>query len=511
MEGFAEDIRRSLGDAAKGVSDIFLTIAAQQKRDYDLAENALSNIEALKKNISIYGEQEITAGANNLVKDLSASISKNGKLDYAKLGQLRKSVSDIADLKRGYDVFEKQFDKYVQFGATTKDKLVSFEKYYKDLIGLSQNKELMKNPSDLAYQMGEVYNNNYDFVKAGASNIAAVLPTETVSGTIKKGDGSEETYKGKAFQGVTIDPATGKPVIPQTVSVTDANGNVTQVPFYQNLAEKMKARDPEFFQRFRAQQQKNNPLAVNMTDEDIAKTAFNTVPAADITPVSIKSSREVKSEENTIKTQEGNLKWQDKFNKQKYQHGNLQNQLLNESILTKQSEREMYTKVGAVPADYGIAKEGNTTHWTLPNQFVTPIDLDNGQTKDFKVQRISYDATKKRYEIGGHYVELDPNGQVKKVLGKTTMSKVFLPVGQGLQDSQTGASVYGKLQNLISKGKGKTNRHLAVGLNTFQNEVNGGRQAAKSNAPTLAEAKAALAAKKISQAEYNQIESELQQ
>lgn len=509
MEGFAEDIRRSLGESAKGISDIFTMVVAQQKRDYELAENALSNIEALKKNISIYGEKEVTDGANNLVKELSASIAQNGKLDYAKLGQLRKKVIEISDLKRGYDVFEKQFDKYVQFGAATKDKLVSYEKFYKDLIGLARDKELMKNPSDLAYRMGQVYDDNYDFVAAGASTIKSVLPTESVTGVIKKKDGSEETYKGKVFSGVTIDPTTGREVIPENVTVIDpATGQSVQVPFYQNLAQKMKQRDPEYFERFRTQQSKTNPMAANLTDEDIARSAFSIMPKSEITPISVKGQREVQSEENTLKIQETKMKYLPEEIKLDLQSKRLQIQKLNQDIENGKLTQSYLQGLSNTPENLGIYTSNGSAEWNLPKPVDMNMPMANGKVQKFKISQTKFENGVWKV-VGNRYLK-SAEGKVTTEMLNDNMEEIVISKGT-LNKSKAGVAFMGAINPLIIQrpSRGKVNV-WSTAYNTFMKAASGKlpsqqgvAQADPRVAKSIANLKALLSSGQITQADYN--------
>ena len=104
----SQNIQQGFQQAASGVGNIFTQIIAQQQRDYNLAENAFQNIEALKKNLNIFGQKSITAKANDLLGKTSSAIMKNGKLDYSALGDIRQQVAEIGDLKQGYDVGAKE-------------------------------------------------------------------------------------------------------------------------------------------------------------------------------------------------------------------------------------------------------------------------------------------------------------------------------------------------------------------------------------------------------------------
>jgi hypothetical protein len=290
----SQNIQQGFQQAASGVGNIFTQIIAQQQRDYSLAENALNNVEALKKNIGIWGTKEITDGANNLLGQVSSAINKNGKLDYSKLGQVRQEISNLADLKTGYDVFGKQFDRLVQVGAANKENLTSFESFYKNLVGLAADKKLIANPNDLATAMNNVLEDHINTSKMGITAIKNNLSVNPITGMyVDPKTKMEVKYNANVFDGVTVG-ADGRLVKP------------TDPVYYQALAAKIKASDPAAFD---AQRRKLSKIGQSdIPDADIVKSWFDSMPAGEIKPVSMKNEREIQSENIQVKTGELKLK-----------------------------------------------------------------------------------------------------------------------------------------------------------------------------------------------------------
>ena len=290
----SQNIKQGFQQAQAGIGDIFTHIIAQQQRDYSLAENALNNVEALKKNIGIWGTKEITDGANNLLGQVSSAINKNGKLDYSKLGQVRQEIANLADLKTGYDVFGKQFDRLVQIGAANKENLTSFESFYKNLFGLAADKKLIANPNDLATAMNNVLEDHINTSKMGITAIKNNLSVNPITGIyVDPKTKMEVKYNANVFDGVTVG-ADGKLIKP------------TDPAYYQALAAKIKASDPAAFD---AQRRKLSKIGQSdIPDADIVKSWFDSIPAGEIKPVSMKGEREVQAENIQVKTGELKLK-----------------------------------------------------------------------------------------------------------------------------------------------------------------------------------------------------------
>jgi len=283
----SQSIKQGFQQAQSDIGNVFTQIIAQQQRDYSLAENTLNNVEALKKNIGIWGTKEITDGANGLLGKVSTAITKNGKLDYSKLGEIRQEVSNLADLKTGYDVFGKQFDRLVQVGAANKENLTSFESFYKNLVGLASNKQLIANPNDLATAMNNVLEDHINTAKMGITAIKNNLSLVPVNGVyVDPKTKMEVKYNANVFDGVSVGPD-GRLVKP------------TDPAYYQALAAKIKASDPTAFD---AQRRKLSKIGQSDTpDADIVKGWFDAMPAGEIKPVSMKAERDVQMEEAQLK------------------------------------------------------------------------------------------------------------------------------------------------------------------------------------------------------------------
>lgn len=224
----SQQISQQFQQAGSSIGNIFTTLVAQKQRDYTLAENAFQNVEALKKNLNIFGQKNITDKSNALLKEASNAIFKEGKIDYGKLGEIRQKVSEINDLKQGYDLGAKEFERMVQLGVANKDNLVSFEKFYKDLSTKMADENLVKNPQDLQRQMTEVYTNNLDVNKLFTKSFLAINPLSKKSSTVDVKDSKGNIVKKvnlayEAPNGISYDANGNKIVSPELADQFIAN------------------------------------------------------------------------------------------------------------------------------------------------------------------------------------------------------------------------------------------------------------------------------------------------
>lgn len=346
-----ESIRQDFQQAQSGLGNIFTQIIQQQQRDYTLAENAFANIEALKKDINIYGQQSITSKANNLLGNASSSIMQNGKLDYNKLGEIRRAVSDIKDLKTGYDLAAKEFEKNLQLGASTKDDLISFENYYRDINGLMSDENLIKNPRDMQVAFSKVYTNNLDSNKKFIKTFGSIAPYTPVRKEVDNSKGGKTLVEVEAPQGWEIDENGAK--MPTMYSIKNPDGSVSQIPYLTYVTERIKAQDPTLIPLIR---QKFGASVSGLNDEQLVDFNIKNQIKIPTKAVESKSAAQI-SREKDLATQEA---FQTSKMEEKY---NLERQLTLSGIAENNAQRRraLAEMGGGAPSlaggnlsDYGI-------------------------------------------------------------------------------------------------------------------------------------------------------------
>ena len=227
----SQQISQSLGKAAAGAGNIFSQLIAQKQQDYALAQQLETNVESLKKGLNQFSQKSITDKSNALLNDVRSSIFKDGKLDYSKLRDVRNQISEISDLKQGYEVAANEFQRRLELGIQTKDDMVSFTNYWNDLTALLSNEDLIRNPKDLNTAFKNVYLDNIDFQKYVGRVLSSELNTqELTEDYVDKVSGDRKTFVAKAYGNQYFDKQTGKIVVDE--KKTDLNAT------YANLKEK---------------------------------------------------------------------------------------------------------------------------------------------------------------------------------------------------------------------------------------------------------------------------------
>jgi len=295
----AESIRQDFQQAGSAVGNIFAQVIQQQQRDYALAENAFSNIEALKKDLNIYGQKSITSKANTLLGHASSAILQNGKLDYGKMGEIRQAVSDIKDLKAGYELGAKEYERMLQIGIANKDNLLSFEGFYKDLSEKMSDENLIKNPRDLQASLADTYTKNLDATKMFGKSFLAANPYRKIAYDVKDPKtGAMMRVEGELPVGWTVDPSTGKAMPPEAKVITNPDGSQTTIDYADQTLAQLKATNPETLAAMRRQA---GVAGENYTDKQLVEYYTTKVPMLARTQ-QLKSADELKIQESQAKT-----------------------------------------------------------------------------------------------------------------------------------------------------------------------------------------------------------------
>jgi hypothetical protein len=298
----AESIKQSFQQTQAGIGNIFSQVIAQQQRDYNLAESAFQNIEALKKDVNIFGQKNITTKSNDLLKQAGSAILKDGKLDYSKLGEIRQSISDIKDLKAGYDVGAKEYERMLQLGVANKDNLVSFERFYKELSSRMSDENLVKNPQDLQKAMAETYTNNLDSTKMYGKSFLGANPYQKIAQDITDPKtGALMRVQAELPTGWTID-ARGNKIPPAPKSMV-VNGQTVTMDYADQELARLQSTNPDVLMLMKKQAGFGGQ---NMSDKDLVKAYIDRIPMT-VQSTQVKSSDDLRKEAAQAKAAEFNV------------------------------------------------------------------------------------------------------------------------------------------------------------------------------------------------------------
>lgn len=398
----AESIRQDFQQAGSAMGNIFTQILQQQQRDYNLAENTFANIEALKKDLNIYGQKSISSKANALLGNASQAILANGKLDYGKIGEIRQAVSDIKDLKTGYELGAKEYERMLQMGLANKENLTSFEGFYKDLSAKMSDENLVKNPRDLQAALADTYTKSLDATKMFNKSYLAANPYQPFSKDIKDSKGNLIRVQGELPMGWTSD-ANGNPIPPTPVAIKNPDGTTTTVDYADQALALLKASNPDALVAMRRQA---GFAGEKMSEKQLVEYYITKVPKV-AKPQQLKSADDLTREAAQAKTATFTAdiapeEWA------------MKKKLMNAQISNYYEQRGSSGAGGFVPqnlGDLGITVNPNGKIASFGGDGIK-IDVPTGTrrkpgaTVPFKAVRTRTLANGKR-QIGGYYLDAE--------------------------------------------------------------------------------------------------------
>lgn len=203
----AEKIAGAFKESSASLGGAFATILARKQHDYDVADHIFQNLESLKKDVNLFGREDVKKMVSQTMGEMANNISETGNLDYAKLGLVRNKISEIKDKKEYWETFgDLREEKFKQLIAD-KDYLKSFASSVKSIDNLALDKGIT-NAKDLVTRMDDEVMGSYDPVLYLKKIGQSVRPNQNIDGYYKDSKGYTIGYNGKLPAGIGYDPTT---------------------------------------------------------------------------------------------------------------------------------------------------------------------------------------------------------------------------------------------------------------------------------------------------------------
>ena len=216
----SQQIRKDLGNSAMTVEQGFQNVIDRKKQEYDYVNKAFEEIENTKKDLNIHNYELMTKRSNDLVGELKGVIKENGKVDFAKLSEVKFKVREIADAKRNSELSTQAYGEVTKMiQANAAHMIDPIGTHAKIMARLKDPKNLFspRNMQEIAMQD---FKDGIDYVKIGQEKLMELQKRgKSVEGIFTAPDGSSVKYKGIVPFGFNLDDATK-----QIVPITDKDG-----------------------------------------------------------------------------------------------------------------------------------------------------------------------------------------------------------------------------------------------------------------------------------------------
>jgi hypothetical protein len=242
----AQSIKQEFGDISSGLGNIFKQAIDQKQRDYKLATDLYTNIEGLKDKVNMYGRQDITNKANQLVGGLADAIGPDGKVNHAAIAAVTSRISRIKQEKQAWEDKADMRKEYQTRLLSQKDLISDMSKAMMDLDKVTMDSNVL-NPQDASKYFDKAFRDNLNEKQLFQKSYLAHVRSEgSINGIVKNEDKSAITFSGKGYLGDSYDPITKKRIRPEMTQVVDPmTGAIVTRPTADVEYEKMEAASPE--------------------------------------------------------------------------------------------------------------------------------------------------------------------------------------------------------------------------------------------------------------------------
>lgn len=208
-----KEIRVDFAKANDGIAQGFQALIDDKQKSYDFIVKQNEDVELIKKDLNMYNNDVITRKSNELLKDTASVIKANGKVDFAKMGEIRRRTSELATAKRNSELSVKAADEVIKLMAQNAPNMKDVTGTYAKIMSSLKDESNLLSPKDAYAEAMKQYRDGIDYVKVvqGRINEQAKMGTQFQDAYYNK-RGDLIKVKGVLPPGYIFDRETGKSV-----------------------------------------------------------------------------------------------------------------------------------------------------------------------------------------------------------------------------------------------------------------------------------------------------------
>jgi hypothetical protein len=167
QEGFvynpADDIRRNLAIGAQGLDKAFKKSDEQAEWDFKQVKDTHDNLEVIAASFNEYHSDLLNKELQGVEQGVSAAILKNGKLDYAQMGEVNRAVTRLKTMQNNSQNAVKSYKNAVEMMQTNIGNMRDPVGTQLKMKALLEAPETLSSPRDLGKQINELYQEGVDW------------------------------------------------------------------------------------------------------------------------------------------------------------------------------------------------------------------------------------------------------------------------------------------------------------------------------------------------------------
>lgn len=218
-----QQIRADFAKANDGIAQGFQALIDDKQKSYDFIVKQNEDVELIKKDLNMYNNDVITRKSNELLKDTASAIKANGKVDFAKMGEIRRRTSELATAKRNSELSVKAADEVIKLMAQNAPNMKDVTGTYAKIMGSLKDENNLLSPKDAYVEAMKQYRDGIDYIKVGQGRINEQLKMGTpIATSYVNSRGDLVEVKGTIPPGYEFNKTTGT-VVPIERTMEDGS------------------------------------------------------------------------------------------------------------------------------------------------------------------------------------------------------------------------------------------------------------------------------------------------
>ncbi len=206
-----QQIREDFSKANAGIAQGFQALIDDKQKSYDFIVKQNEDVELIKKDLNMYNNDVITKKSNDLLKDTASAIKANGKVDFAKMGEIRRKTAELATAKKNSELSVKAADEVIKLMAQNAPNMKDVTGTYAKIMGSLKDENNLLSPKNAYEEAMKQYRDGIDYIKVGQGRINEQLKMGTpIATSYVNSRGDLVEVKGVIPQGYEFDKTTGQ-------------------------------------------------------------------------------------------------------------------------------------------------------------------------------------------------------------------------------------------------------------------------------------------------------------
>lgn len=199
----SRDIAQRGRESADLAEQALRPVIQKKVNDFNMIQNLYDNIETERQNLDQFNENLINQKIDSSLGSLSQAILKDGKLDYKKIGEMKRQVSEIRLAKAKSKIVADEFRDKVNLLYKNADKMHDINGTISEMRKTLSDPNFLFSPEDATTKLTNIYSDGVDMNRLLQSRVKELA--KDAAGDYFDKDGNRVHVKAKLIPGFQLD------------------------------------------------------------------------------------------------------------------------------------------------------------------------------------------------------------------------------------------------------------------------------------------------------------------